>query len=131
MQRFNDYQQLVLQHAQTFAQQGLDGLRALVESALSSQKAQELLQEAMQQWLAAASCVVSLALLLTTIAAGWFALWHTTMKDVGFFREIMGLNKPKPDEKAQRQAEVAAEIDRIKRQAARGLHSRSSSSRQP
>jgi len=27
------------------------------------------------------------------LAAGWFALWHTTMKDVGFFREIMGLNK--------------------------------------
>jgi hypothetical protein len=25
--------------------------------------------------------------------AGWFALWHTTMKDIGFFREIMGLNK--------------------------------------
>lgn len=24
---------------------------------------------------------------------GWVALWHTTMKDVGFFREIMGLNK--------------------------------------
>lgn len=73
-ERFNDYQQLVLQHVQTYAQQGLDGLRALVESALTSQKAQELLQVAMQQWLAAASCVVSLALLLTTIAAGGCSL---------------------------------------------------------
>jgi hypothetical protein len=25
--------------------------------------------------------------------AGWVALWHTTMKDVGFFRELLGLNK--------------------------------------
>jgi len=25
-----------------------------------------------------------------SMPAGWFALWHTTMKDIGFFREIMG-----------------------------------------
>lgn len=30
---------------------------------------------------------------LCKLPAGWVALWHTTMKDVGFFREIMGLNK--------------------------------------
>jgi hypothetical protein len=24
---------------------------------------------------------------------GWCALWHTTMKDVGFFREVLGLNR--------------------------------------
>lgn len=94
-------------------------LQGQVASIHSSQKFQELLEVAMQQWLAAAACVASLVLLLATIAAGevavclassgvlpaapsshhcklpagWVALWHTTMKDVGFFREIMGLNK--------------------------------------
>lgn len=100
-------------------------LQDQIASVHSSQRFQELLEAAMQQWLAAAACVASLVLLLATIAAGWVALWRTTMKDVGFFREIMGLNKPKPNVKAQMQAERAAEIERIKRQHSRsGVRSR-------
>jgi hypothetical protein len=88
----------------------------------------------MEQWLAGGSCLLSLLLVLSTIAAGksmhaaivesipsskpggcsnsacleklqncvlcgpcwhagWMVLWHTTLKDIGFFREIMGLNR--------------------------------------
>eukprot|EP00775_Hariotina_reticulata_P012204 gene12204-12341_t len=50
------------------------------------------------------------------------------MKDIGFFREIMGLNKPKPDVKAQRQASINAEIEKVKRQHSRP-NSRSSLAR--
>ncbi|WIA40345.1 hypothetical protein OEZ86_013711 [Tetradesmus obliquus] len=74
----------------------------------------------MEQWLAGGSCLLSLLLVLSTIVAGWLVLWHTTLKDIGFFREIMGLNRPKPEVKAQRQASMKAEIEKIKRQ-----HSRS------
>jgi hypothetical protein len=92
----------------------------------------------MEQWLAGGSCLLSLLLVLSTIAAGkldtrsafhalsigirssklicltatapmwilgdcmlfgpcwhagWMMLWHTILKDIGFFREIMGLNR--------------------------------------
>jgi len=76
----------------------------------------------MQHSLALASCIGSLVIVLATIALGWLLLWHTTLKDIGFFREIMGLNKPKLAKKKEQQAHVQAEIERIKRQ-----HSRSAS----
>jgi hypothetical protein len=25
--------------------------------------------------------------------AGWLLMWHNTLKDMGFFRELLGLNK--------------------------------------
>lgn len=59
-------QRLLLDHLH----QAYDGLHARVVAAVSSQRFQDLLQAAMQQWLAAASCVACLALLLATIAAG-------------------------------------------------------------
>jgi hypothetical protein len=45
-------------------------LQDQIASIHSSQRFQELLEAAMQQWLAAAACVASLVLLLATIAAG-------------------------------------------------------------
>lgn len=113
-----------LQHSLHGLQQSLYGLQSHIEAVIHSQRFQDFMDMALQQWLAAASCVACLALVLATIAAGklpeapdmhvcpgkssantciptykdscpagWVALWHTTMKDVGFFREIMGLNK--------------------------------------
>lgn len=49
-------------------------LQGQVASIHSSQRFQELLEVAMQQWLAAAACVASLVLLLATIAAGEVAV---------------------------------------------------------
>jgi hypothetical protein len=51
-------------------QQAYDGLQARIESLIASERFQELVQVAMQQWLAAASCFAALMLLLATIAAG-------------------------------------------------------------
>ncbi|KAI8465438.1 MAG: hypothetical protein J3K34DRAFT_473439 [Monoraphidium minutum] len=46
----------------------------------------------MQQVLAAASFAVSLLLVVASIAAGWVVLWYTTLRDIGLFRDLMGLN---------------------------------------
>lgn len=46
------------------------GLQTIVESIANNEKFQGLWQMVVQQWLAAASCVASLALLLGTVAAG-------------------------------------------------------------
>ncbi|KAF8063081.1 hypothetical protein HT031_003920 [Scenedesmus sp. PABB004] len=92
--------------------QGLASLDGLAGARLGTAAAQHAA--------AVAALAAALALVLATIAAGWLTLWHTTLKDVGFFREVMGLNRPKPDVKAARQATIAAEIERIKRQHSRG-----------
>jgi hypothetical protein len=63
---FASYQQQLLGHLQ----QAYDGLQARIESIVVSQRFQDLVQVAMQQWLAAASCFAALMLLLATIAAG-------------------------------------------------------------
>lgn len=65
------YQQQLLGHLQ----QAYDGLQARIESFFGSQRFQDLVQVAMQQWLAAASCVAALMLLLATIAAGMPHAW--------------------------------------------------------
>jgi succinate dehydrogenase hydrophobic anchor subunit len=59
-------QQQLLQHLQ----QAWHGLQARLDDVMNSERFQELLQIAMQQWMAAASCLASLLLLLATIAAG-------------------------------------------------------------
>lgn len=51
-------------------QQSVHDLQSHVEAVIHSQKFQEFLEMALQQWVAAASCVACLALLLATIAAG-------------------------------------------------------------
>ncbi|GBF87747.1 hypothetical protein Rsub_00458 [Raphidocelis subcapitata] len=78
----------------------------------------------MEQLLAAASVAASLLLVGGSIAAGWFLLWHAALKEIGFFRDIMGVNRPSPSQLAQRRAATAAEIERVKRQHSRGVAGR-------
>ena len=41
-------------------------------------------------WLSAGLGVL---LVLASAAAGWFLMWQNTLKNMGFFREVLGLNR--------------------------------------
>lgn len=44
------------------------------------------------------SIVLAFLLIFGSSLFGWVVLWHFTLKDIGFFREIMGLNREKQQE---------------------------------
>lgn len=52
------------------------------------------------------------ALVLAPIALGWLALWHTTLHEIGMFRDIVGLNKETKQAQKLRSKEEFEDIRR-------------------
>lgn len=57
-----------------------------------------------------------IALVVGSICTGWLSLWHSVLHKIGFFREIMGLNRVRQQEARQ---QVEREIHLLKKQLGR------------
>lgn len=60
--------------------------------------------------------LICLTLVAASVMLGWFVMWNTALKSIGFFRELMGLNR---GQNAQAKQKAALEIEKIRRELSR------------